>query len=116
MTMIKHMRILKNKKVVHLFTQNSASFLYQINQWILYYEYSSEYPNFNTHTKRRKGIFSSFIKAIFNKLLISLLHIAKYTLFYKKLIYKKLGLAWFKTQEASRTAISFLIKCSYVEN
>ena len=40
----------------------------------------------------------------------------KYTLFYKKLIYKKLGLAWFKTQEASRAAIIFLAIFSYVKN
>ena len=40
----------------------------------------------------------------------------KYTLFYKKLVYKKLGLAWFKTQEASRAAIIFLAIFSYVKN
>ena len=36
--------------------------------------------------------------------------------FNKKLIYKKLELAWFKTQEASRAVITFLTKFSYVEN
>ena len=31
------------------------------------------------------------------------------------LIYKKLGLRWFKIQEASRAAITFLTKFSYIE-
>ena len=50
-----------------------------------------------------ESFFPFLIKTIFNKL-VSSLHIAYITLFYKKLIYKKLGLAWF---EASRAAIIF---------
>ena len=73
------------------------------------------------YIRLRDGKFFPFlIKTIFNKS-FSLLHIAYnnsiyYTLFYQKLIYQELGLAWFKAQDASRAAIIFLTKFSYVEN
>ena len=51
--------------------------------------------------KRKKTFFSK--KSIFSKP-VFLLHNA----LNKKLIYKMLGLKWFKTQEASRAAITFL--------
>ena len=48
--------------------------------------------------------------------ILQIIYCIYYTLFYKKLIYKKLGLASFKTQEASRAAIIFLTKFSLVES
>ena len=36
--------------------------------------------------------------------------------FYKKAVYKKLGVCWLKNYETSRTAISFQRKLSYIEN
>ena len=38
------------------------------------------------------------------------------TLFYKKLIFEKLGLRWLNNKETSRAAITFLIKLSCKEN
>ena len=57
------------------------------------------------NTKRFKVFFPYISYTIFSKP-VSLLHIA----YYKKLIYKKLGLRWFRTQEAPRAAITFLTK------
>ena len=61
------------------------------------------------------GSFFPFLKTVFNNS-VSLFDIALKTLFHKELIYKMLGLTWFKTQEASRAAITFLTKFSYIEN
>ena len=40
LTWIKHIGIFKNKKVVHLFSYNFTSFLYQTNQWISLFSFS----------------------------------------------------------------------------
>ena len=80
------MRIFQNKKVGHLFTHNSA----------------------------RDGMFFIlYLKAIINQFLYSILH---NTLFYKRLIYKKLGLGSLKTQEASTAAMTFPTKLLHIEN
>ena len=52
-----------------------------------------------------------FFFCILRLYLISLLHVAQYTLFYKKL-----GLSYLKTQEASTAVITFLTKLSCIEN
>ena len=113
LTWIKHMWIFKNKKVVHLFTHNSTSFLYQTNhQWILYCKRSIVNLILIHNTKRPKVIFFFLLRLYLISQCLHSLHIVGNILHisYKKLIYKGLGLAWFKTQEASRVAIIFLTK------
>ena len=105
------MQILKNKKVIQLFTQNSTSFFIK-----LIIEYSIVNLILIRNIKRGKFSFPSLVKTIFNKSVSLFIAYCKIHSFYKKLVYKKLGLVWLKTKEDSRAAINFLRKFVYAEN
>ena len=62
LTWIKHMWIFKNKEVVHLFTHNCTSFLYQTNQWIDYCKGSIVNLILIHNTKRRKVFFRFLLR------------------------------------------------------
>ena len=68
-----------------------------------------------TH-KRQKVLFSVFCFFFFLYLFSFFIAYCMIHSFYKKLMYKKLGLRCLKTQGASTAAITFPTKFSYIEN
>ena len=99
---MKHVRIFQNKEVVHLFTHNSIQ--------IFFIKLISEHAIVNLiliHNTKRRKVFFRFFLFLISQYLYWILHD---TLFFK------LGLMWFKTQEASNATITFPTRFSHIEN
>ena len=61
------MRIFQNKKVVHLFTHNSANFLYQTNQWTRYCKLKEIWYNKISSNFAELFVIGKYVKIRFKK-------------------------------------------------